>query len=74
MPSVARPPRGPTVYQAPQWPIERLAPLLLEDQPHALGYAPGIEMPRAIEAEREEVPSAVRVLGQPGAWSRWRPS
>jgi hypothetical protein len=30
-----------------------------EDQPHAqLGYAPGIEMPRQIEAERATVPSA----------------
>ena len=27
-------------------------------QPHALGYAPGIEMPRQIEAERDPVPSA----------------
>jgi hypothetical protein len=30
-----------------------------EDQPHAqLAYAPGIEMPRQIEAEREGVPIA----------------
>jgi len=29
-----------------------------EDQPHALGYAPGIEMPRQIEEERATVPSA----------------
>jgi hypothetical protein len=29
-----------------------------EDQPHALGYAPGVEMPRQIEAERVTVPSA----------------
>ena len=29
-----------------------------EDQPHALGYAPGVEMPRQIEAERATVPSA----------------
>jgi len=29
-----------------------------EDQPHALGYAPGIEMPRQIEEEREAVPRA----------------
>jgi hypothetical protein len=28
-PSVARPPRGPTVYQAPRWPIDRLGPRLL---------------------------------------------
>ena len=28
------------------------------DQPHALGYAPGVEMPRQFEAERETVPSA----------------
>jgi hypothetical protein len=27
-------------------------------QPHALGYAPGIEMPRQVEAERAPVPSA----------------
>jgi hypothetical protein len=27
-------------------------------QPHALGYAPGLEMPREIEAERVAVPSA----------------
>jgi hypothetical protein len=29
-----------------------------EVQPHALGYAPGIEMPRQIETERATVPSA----------------
>ena len=29
-----------------------------EDQPHALAYAPGVEMPRQIEAEREAVPIA----------------
>jgi hypothetical protein len=29
-----------------------------EDQPHALAYAPGVEMPRQIEAERATVPSA----------------
>ena len=29
-----------------------------EDQSHALGYAPGVEMPRQIEAERATVPSA----------------
>ena len=29
-----------------------------EDQPHALAYAPGVEMPRQIEAERETVPIA----------------
>ena len=28
------------------------------DQPHALGYAPGIPLPREIEAERVAVPSA----------------
>ena len=28
------------------------------EQPHALAYAPGIEMPRQIEAERVTVPSA----------------
>ena len=28
------------------------------DQPHALGYAPGVEMPRQVEAEREKVPVA----------------
>ena len=28
------------------------------EQPHALAYAPGIEMPRQIEAERATVPSA----------------
>jgi len=28
------------------------------DQPHALAYAPGVEMPRPIEAERVTVPSA----------------
>jgi hypothetical protein len=27
------------------------------DQPHALAYAPGVEMPRQIEAERATVPS-----------------
>jgi hypothetical protein len=31
-----------------------------EVQPHAIGYAPGIEMPRHIEAEREKVPIASR--------------
>jgi hypothetical protein len=29
-----------------------------EGQPHALGYAPGVEMPRQIEAEREALPIA----------------
>jgi hypothetical protein len=29
-----------------------------EVQPHALGYAPGVEMPRQVEAEREAVPIA----------------
>jgi hypothetical protein len=29
-----------------------------EVQPHALGYAPGVEMPREIEAERATVPSS----------------
>ena len=29
-----------------------------EVQPHALGYAPGVAMPRQIEAERTKVPSA----------------
>ncbi len=29
-----------------------------EVQPHALGYAPGVEVPRQIEAEREAVPGA----------------
>ena len=29
-----------------------------KEQPHAIGYAPGIEMPRQIEAERATVPSA----------------
>jgi hypothetical protein len=29
-----------------------------EDQPHALGYAPGVTMPRQIEAERVTVPSS----------------
>ena len=35
------------------------------EQPHALGYAPGVEMPRQIEAERATVPSAggARVCG-----------
>jgi hypothetical protein len=32
----------------------------LEGQPHALGYAPGVEMPRQIEAERATVPSSGR--------------
>lgn len=27
------------------------------EQPHALAYAPGVEMPRQIEAERATVPS-----------------
>jgi hypothetical protein len=30
------------------------------DQPHALAYAPGVEMPRQVEAERAPVPSASR--------------
>jgi hypothetical protein len=29
-----------------------------KEQSHALGYAPGVEMPRQIEAERATVPSA----------------
>jgi hypothetical protein len=33
-----------------------------EDQPHALAYAPGVEMPRQIEAERLPVPRAGRRL------------
>jgi hypothetical protein len=32
------------------------APKKTEDQPHALAYAPGVEMPRQIEAERATVP------------------
>jgi hypothetical protein len=32
----------------------------VEVQPHALAYAPGVEMPRHIEAEREAVPIASR--------------
>ena len=28
------------------------------EQPHALAYAPGVEMPRQIEEERVTVPSA----------------
>jgi hypothetical protein len=36
-----------------------------EVQPHALGYAPGVAMPRQIEAERTKVPSA-------GSLARWR--
>jgi hypothetical protein len=31
-----------------------------EDQPHALGYAPGVAMPRQIEAERATLPSSGR--------------
>jgi hypothetical protein len=27
-----------------------------EVHPHALGYAPGVEMPRHVEAERQKVP------------------
>jgi hypothetical protein len=30
----------------------------IEVQPHALGYAPGVAMPRQIEAEREALPIA----------------
>ena len=30
------------------------------DQTHALGYAPRAEMPRDIEAERDEMPSSSR--------------
>lgn len=30
------------------------------EQPHALAYAPGVEMPREIEAERETMPIASR--------------
>ena len=30
----------------------------LKEQPHALAYAPGVEMPRQIEAERATVPRA----------------
>jgi hypothetical protein len=33
------------------------------EQPHALAYAPGIEMPRPIEKERATVPSASRERG-----------
>jgi hypothetical protein len=31
-----------------------------KEQPQALAYAPGVEMPRHIEAEREAVPIARR--------------
>ena len=31
-----------------------------KEQPHALGYAPGVEVPREIEAERVPVPSSGR--------------
>ena len=31
-----------------------------KEQPHALGYAPGVEMPRPIEAKRGAVPRASR--------------
>jgi hypothetical protein len=31
-----------------------------EIQPHALGYAPGVAMPRQIEAERATLPSSGR--------------
>jgi hypothetical protein len=34
------------------------APKKSEVQPHALAYAPGVEMPRHVEKEREEVPTA----------------
>ena len=29
-----------------------------KEQPHALAYAPGVEVPRQVEAEREAVPIA----------------
>jgi hypothetical protein len=35
------------------------SPKKSEDQPHALAYAPGVAMPRQIEAERATVPRAV---------------
>src|SRR5271166_2967921 len=31
-----------------------------KEQPHALGYAPGVEMPRRVEAERATVPGSRR--------------
>ena len=31
-----------------------------KEQPHALAYAPGVEMPRQVEAERAAVPFAGR--------------
>jgi hypothetical protein len=34
------------------------SPPQIKDQPHALEYAPGIEMPCAFETERETVPVA----------------
>jgi hypothetical protein len=36
------------------------SPAKTEEQPHALGYAPGVEMPRQIEEERAPVPRALR--------------
>ena len=30
------------------------------EQPHALAYAPGVEMPRQVEEERAPVPRALR--------------
>ena len=34
-----------------------------KDQPHALGYAPGVEMPRQIETERATMPKRRQRLG-----------
>jgi hypothetical protein len=42
-----------------------------KEQPHALGYAPGVEMPRQIEEERAPV---LRALRLPDARGRWRGS
>ena len=39
-----------------------------EDQPYALGYAPGVAMPRQIETEWTEVPSAPAVRGYSVCW------
>jgi hypothetical protein len=47
-----------------------------KEQPHALGYAPGVEMPRQIEAERSTVPRAGSAGAQrlSDAWGRRRRS
>ena len=38
----------------------------MKEQPHALAYAPGVEVPREVKAERATVPRVCRMHGAGG--------